>query len=134
MKSPLTIAALSLLFLTSVVHAASPVGRWMARSIYYDSQPIGVIKLYVRNHELRGELIRVLPLNGDIKGSWGSGSGPVMMFGFRKNGHEWVGGKIYEQKAAKLYECNVKVSQDGKHLYVTGWKWPFSQTVTWDRV
>jgi hypothetical protein len=134
-RSTRTILLIALWFTSCAYAAGSPVGYWLAKSPFFYDRPVAVIKTYLVNKELFGEIVKVLPLNESVnyRKNYAS-SGPVMIWNFREENGVWVGGRIYEQITARSYSGRISVSDDGRHLYVRGWKGPFYRTATWDRI
>ena len=127
------------LFLFLIVSTASaqksPAGLWRATSPFYYGYPVAIIKTYITNEKLCGEIVKVIPLNGSfVTSSKIAASGPVMMCDYHEENGSWVGGKIYEQITAKIYPSTVAMSADGNHLYVRGYVGPFYRTGTWNRI
>jgi hypothetical protein len=124
----------SLLSIQCAIAAKSPEGLWLATSPFYYDRPIAIVKIYVKNNVLYGEIVKIIPLNESMKGATVANSGPVMMYGYHEKNGKWVDGKIYEQISAKTHSSSLEISDDGNHLYVRGWKGPFFRTARWDRV
>lgn len=125
---------LSLLSLTAYA-GNSPAGYWRATSPFFSGSPVAIIKTYIKDETLCGEIVKVIPLNKPIDNSKGvASSGPVIMCGYKEEGGNWVGGRIYEQITARTYDSSITMSTDGKLLRVRGYKGLFYRTATWFRV
>ena len=57
--------------------------------------------------------------------------GMVIMWGLEQDDDEWEGGKIFDPKKGKTYNC--KIWLDGDELKVRGYAGPFFRTQTWHR-
>jgi uncharacterized protein (DUF2147 family) len=109
-----------------------PTGYWRATSPFFSGAPVAIIKTYMKNETLCGEIVKVLPLNKPVDASKGvAASGPVIMCGYKLEGNRWAGGRIYEQITARTYDSSITVSEDGKQLFVRGYKGPFYRTAKW---
>lgn len=128
--------SLSMCLLPAISFAgSSPVGYWVATSPFFYGRPLAVVKTYLTGKKLCGEIVKVIPLNGSSSGFGKMAkSGPVMMCGYHEEGGKWVDGMIYEQTTAKIYSSTITISDDGRYLYVRGYKGPFYRTVRWDRI
>jgi uncharacterized protein (DUF2147 family) len=122
--------------------ASSPVGRWRS----FDDktgQPKAIIEITEVNGELQGKIDRVFSppapnLNpvcdqcpGDRKGK--PVLGMQILWGMKKDGNEYGGGRIYDLDAGKEFRGKVKLVDGGKKLDVRGSVGPFGRTVTWTR-
>ncbi|MGB1361077.1 MAG: DUF2147 domain-containing protein [Alphaproteobacteria bacterium] len=58
--------------------------------------------------------------------------GIKMIYGFRKEGNEWVEGKIYNPNDGKTYDSNMKLNEDGT-LALDGCVWILCKTQTWTK-
>lgn len=126
--------ALYLTILSTATARQRVEGYWVASSPFFYGVPIAVIKTYIADGKLVGEIVKVMPLNGSIPNNKIAKSGPVMMFGYQEDHGRWIGGKIYEQTTARIYESSIEVSKNGNQLYVRGRKGPFFRTARWDRI
>lgn len=133
-KSVLAGLIIGLLFIQSVAAAKSPEGLWVATSPFFSDRPVAVIKIYINDKILYGELVKIVPLNENMKNAKIANSGPLMMYGYEENSGKWINGKIYEQITARIYKSSIEISKDGDHLYVRGFKGPFFRTARWDRI
>ena len=136
MKKLVSCLAIASMVFTPISFAAKSIeGYWAASSPFFWGRPLAIVKTYIINNQLCGEIVKVIPLNGSF-GAVGKmqTSGPVMMCGYKLVNGRWEGGKIYEQITAKIYPSTVMLSENGNHLLVRGYRGPFYRTVTWDRV
>lgn len=125
------------LIYTSCAAAAthSPAGLWLASSPFFDGKNIAIIKLYFTHKKLCGEIVKVMPLNGSFATRTRiASSGPVMMCDFHKEDGKWIGGKIYEQTTASLYDGEIEMNAEGNLLRVHGHWGPASRSAVWRRV
>lgn len=125
---------ISLTAMQSVSAAKSPKGLWVATSPFFYDRPIAIVKIYLNNNIVYGELVKIIPLNERIKGGRIANSGPLMMYGYHEEKGDWIDGTIYEQITARVYKSSFKMSADGDHLFVRGMKGPFFRTAQWDRL
>jgi uncharacterized protein (DUF2147 family) len=56
----------------------------------------------------------------------------VVLWGLKKDGNEWSGGKILDPKKGKIYRAKMWI-EDGD-LMVRGYLGPFFRTQTWKLV
>ncbi len=62
--------------------------------------------------------------------------GMVFMWKFKKDGDEWVNGKILDPENGKVYHCNLELADSGKKLNVFGYikvLFKIGRTQTWLR-
>ena len=114
--------------------ADSPVGLW--KTIDDETgQAKSIVKIYERDGKLYGKIKRLLKnpdatcdaCEGDDKGA--PIKGMIIMWGLKKDGDEWSGGKIFDPKKGKTYRC--KIWLDGDKLKVRGFLGPFFRTQKW---
>lgn len=139
-------AAAAVLWVSSLTLAQppSPVGRW--RSLDEKTgQPKAIIEITEVNGELRGKVERVFsppapsenPIcdrcSGDRKNK--SVIGMEILWGLKKNGDGYEGGRILEVETGKEVRCKVKLIGDGQKLEVRGYiGLSFAgRSVTWTR-
>lgn len=131
-----------ILFFTTLIYTSfavaatrSPAGLWLASSPFFAGRNIALIKLYFTHKKLCGEIVKVMPLNGSFATRTKiASSGPVMMCDFYQENGKWVGGKIYEQTTAKLYDGEIEMNAEGNLLRVLGHWGPTSRSAVWRRV
>jgi uncharacterized protein (DUF2147 family) len=109
---------------------ASPVGKWKTID---DStgKPKSMVSIWLKDGVLYGHVEAIFPEPGRpadpvcdrCKGER-SGKpikGMVIMWGFRKDGDEWSGGRILDPENGKVYKCYVQVLDGGRRLKVRGY-------------
>src|SRR5207248_1374912 len=134
-----TVHHLSLFFFTLFFSlkslALSPVGYWLVKSPFLENRPIVIVKIYLKRNILCGEIIQIMPLNRSVQNFHKRlSSGLVVLCNYHQVQNKWVGGTIYEQTTAKLYDSSIELDESGMRLKVTGYYGPFSKTATWDRL
>jgi len=122
----------------------TPVGHWTTIDDKTD-KPKSVVEIYeAKDGSLAGRVVEVLqsdrgpnPLcdkcSGDRKGK--PVKGMVILWGIRKEGDSWEGGKILDPASGKIYSVKVTPADSGKKLEVRGFM-GFSllgRTQTWNR-
>jgi uncharacterized protein (DUF2147 family) len=125
-------AVLSIFFQFETVQAedmSSPVGVWRT----YDEKT-GEAKALVEIHEefnaMFGRVVKLLPRPGrppDPVCQFCGGDhkdqpilGMQVIWDMRKEGHEWVQGKILDPESGKIYSSKMWLENDGKILVVRG--------------
>ena len=96
------------------------------------------VKIVEVNNRLYGTVVKLLQdpraicenCEGDKKDK--PIQGMVVLWGLKKTGDEWSGGKILDPKKGKVYRAKMWV-EDGK-LQVRGYIGPFFRTQTWHLV
>jgi uncharacterized protein (DUF2147 family) len=116
----------------------SPVGTW--KTIDDETgEAKSLVKIYERDGKLYGKIIKLFK-NPDATCDACEGEdygapikGMVIMWGLSPNddGDEWEGGKIFDPKKGKTYNC--KIWLDDGELKVRGYAGPFFRTQTWHR-
>ena len=129
--------------LLSTAHAAdlsSPVGEW--RTIDDQSgKPKSIVQITEEQGALTGKIVKLLEgatektcskCEGDLKDQ--PLVGMKILWGLKKSGDEWSGGKIFNPADGGTYTSTAKLIDGGKTLQVTG-KWMlFSKQQQWQRV
>ncbi|HWB76872.1 MAG TPA: DUF2147 domain-containing protein [Nannocystaceae bacterium] len=116
----------------------SPVGVW--KTIDDDSgEAKSQVKIYERDGKLRGKITKLYN-NPDALCEACDGEdyntpilGMTIMWGLEEDDGEWSGGKIFDPKKGKTYNCKIWLEDDGD-LKVRGYAGPFYRTQTWHRV
>lgn len=116
----------------------SPVGIW--KTIDDDSgEAKSQVKIYESNGKLRGKIVKLYN-NPDALCTECEGEdhnapilGMTIMWGLEEDDGEWEGGKIFDPKKGKTYNCKIWLEDDGD-LKVRGFAGPFYRTQTWHRV
>ena len=122
--------AAGLLFAAGAALAASntPVGTWKTIDDK-THQPKSIVQITEVNGELQGKVLQVLQsehgpnpvcdkCDGERKGK--PVKGMVILWGIRKNGDTWDGGKILDPASGKVYSVKVTPQDGGKKLEVRG--------------
>lgn len=108
----------------------TPVGVWT--TVDDDShEPISYVKIWVDNGELFGKVEQLIRKPGepsDPKCTKCVGDkkdqpvlGMTIISGLRQEGEVWTGGHILDPRNGKIYNCRIKVEDDGKKLDVRGY-------------
>ena len=134
------IFGLALLGTASAADLASPVGEW--RTIDDQSgKPKSIIEITESNGQLTGKIVKLLEGAAEKNCSKCEGDlqdkplvGMKVLWGLKKEGDEWSGGKIFNPSDGGTYASKAKLIDGGKVLEVTG-KWMvFSKQQKWQRV
>ncbi len=137
---PFILIGTLLIFASSTALAASPVGKW--RTIDDKSgKPKSIISIYPAGGTLQGRVVKLLPgatttvcskCPGKLKGK--PIQGMMVMWGYKKSGSGWSGGRILDPKTGKVYKSNLKVR--GSTLEVRGYFGisALGRTQRWQRV
>ena len=145
MKSIVAVSVLSVLSLFSpgLAHAdaSSPLGYW--ETIDDDGvTPTSVMYIYLEGDTVSGRVVKILRKGADPKGLCEKCPGdlkdkPVvgmrLLWGMKKDGKEWSGGRILDPDSGKDYACTMRV--DGDKLHVRGYIGVslFGRTQVWRR-
>jgi uncharacterized protein (DUF2147 family) len=116
----------------------TPVGVW--KTIDDDTgEAKSLVKIYERDGKLYGRVTKLFQ-NPDAVCTACEGEdkdapivGMVIMWGLEQDDDEWSGGKIFDPKKGKTYNCKLWIEDDGD-LKVRGSVGPFYRTQTWHRV
>lgn len=107
---------------------ASPVGSWTTID---DStgKPKSIVELSEQNGELTGKVVEVLqseqgphPICKECEGERKNQpiEGMQIIWGMKKDGDTWAGGKILDPKTGKVYNCKIHVADGGQKLEMRG--------------
>ena len=130
-KSGLIFTAFFLIVCSPVLAdgADSPVGFWKSVDDKTNKAK-SVIEIKEINGILRGRILKLLNRAGkdpDPKCTKCTGVkknkrmiGMEILYGLKKGGKEWSGGKILDPKNGKEYKCYIQVQDSGKKLKVRG--------------
>lgn len=139
-RSVAGLGALSLLLTTAyAADLDSPVGRW--RTIDDQSgKPKSIVQITEDQGVLTGKIVELLEgatektcskCEGDLKDK--PLVGMKILWDLKKQGDEWVNGKIFNPADGGTYTSKAKLTESGKTLEVTG-KWMFfSKQQKWQR-
>jgi uncharacterized protein (DUF2147 family) len=106
----------------------SPAGVWTTIDDK-THQPKSVVEITEQNGELTGRVKEVLqsdqgpnPVCKECEGERKNQpvTGMTIIWGMKKDGDEWSGGKILDPKNGKVYGCKMHLIEDGKKLEVRG--------------
>jgi uncharacterized protein (DUF2147 family) len=114
----------------------SPIGVW--KTIDDETgEAKSLVKIYERDGKLYGKIIKLFK-NPDATCDACEGEdygapikGMVIMWSLEQDDDEWSGGKIFDPKKGKTYNC--KIWLDDGELKVRGYAGPFFRTQTWHR-
>jgi len=123
----------------------SPVGRW--QTIDDEThRPKSVVRLWQKDGVLYGNIEEIFPEPGKPKDpvcDQCEGAlkdkpivGMMFLWGLRRDGNEWSGGRIVDPENGKIYRCNVQVVSGGMRLKVRGYIGVslLGRTQYWERV
>lgn len=135
---------LTLLAIAPFSLADSPNGFWRIMHVGSD-QVASIARLYLKNGELHGQLIKVFDPEGNEIGQdvrcgecaepytdkpW---LGMEFMQGFKGNGDTHYQGQILHVPDGKLYNVNIRLIDDGQRAAVKGNRGVFTRTIYWQR-
>lgn len=121
--------ALPMLALSAAAFAQSPVGTWTTIDDK-TQKPKSVVEIYeTTNGSIAAKVTEILQSDrgpnpvcdkcaGDRKNK--PVKGMVIMWGVRKKGDAWEGGKILDPATGKEYSVKVRMMEGGKKLEVRG--------------
>ena len=138
-----SLGVLSGLLLLATAHAAdpnSPIGKW--KTIDDKSgKPKSIVQISENNGVLTGKIVELLEgatektcskCEGDLKDK--PLVGMRILWDLKKEGDEWMDGKIFNPADGSTYTSKAKLIDDGTALDVTG-KWLFfSKQQKWQRI
>jgi uncharacterized protein (DUF2147 family) len=136
-------AALLLLGAHAFAAETSPVGTWKTVDDK-TGQAKSFVEITEQNGELTGKVKEVLqsdqgpnPICKECEGDRKNQpvTGMTILWGMKKDGDGWSGGRILDPKTGKEYGCKIKLSDDGQKLEVRGFM-GFSllgRTQVWER-
>lgn len=107
---------------------ASPVGRWHMVDDETGTER-GVIELTETNGAVQGRLLSAIPrpgesplcvkCEGERKGQ--PIVGMVILWGLKRDGADWDGGKILDPVKGQIYNAKVTLADNGRNLKVRGY-------------
>ena len=122
----------------------SPVGRWI--TIDDDShKPKSIVRLWEKDKVLFGTIEELFPAPGEAKdpvcdkceGALKNQriAGMLFLWGMKRDGDKWKGGRILDPGNGKVYRCTISVAAGGAKLKVRGYVGVsmFGRTQVWDR-
>jgi uncharacterized protein (DUF2147 family) len=125
---PILLAAALLVTARAFAADASPAGTWKTVDDKTD-QPKSIVEITEANGELAGKVKEVLqsdqgpnPICKECEGERKNQpvTGMTIIWGMKKDGEEWSGGKILDPKNGKIYGCKMHLTDGGQKLEVRG--------------
>ena len=128
--------------ITSICHAATPIGLWKTIDDETGKER-SFVELRVVDGELTGVIKDIIPLPGDnpdqlcdkCKGELKDQPvvGMRIIWGLTEEDGEWSGGLVLDPKNGKIYKCKITPSEDGLSLEVRGYLGVsiFGRSQTW---
>ena len=137
---PLLASLLALAISPAFADANSPIGNWKNISDK-TNKPEAIIQIWEENGELKGKLTKLFEsketlctaCKGDKKNK--PLIGLEVIWGVKKDGDEWAGGKIMDPDNGDIYSVKLALADGGQKLKVRGYM-GFSllgRTQTWVR-
>jgi len=108
--------------------ATSPAGTWTTIDDT-THKPKSIVEITEQNGELTGKVKEVLqsdqgpnPVCKDCEGERKNQpiTGMTIIWGMKKDGDAWSGGKILDPKNGKVYGCKMHLTDNGQKLEVRG--------------
>jgi uncharacterized protein (DUF2147 family) len=125
---PFAFAAALLCSAPALAADTSPAGVWTTIDDT-THQPKSVVEITEQNGELTGKVQAVLqsdqgpnPVCKDCEGERKNQpvTGMTIIWGMKKDGDGWSGGKILDPKNGKVYGCKMHLTDNGQKLEVRG--------------
>ena len=125
--------------------SVSLVGLWRQ----FDDKtgkPHSLIRIRERGGQYEGSIETILPLPGEPTApqclecpDWRKNkplTGLLMLTGMRGSGLQYEGGEILDPVKGQVYRCEMKLAEDGMHVYVRGYIGIslFGRTQLWEKV
>ena len=108
--------------------ASSPVGRWQTIDDK-TGKPKSIVEITDSGGELKGKVVKLLnpsrpnptcdKCDGELKDK--PIEGMTILWGVKKTGDNWGGGKIIDPENGKTYGVNLTPEADGSKLKVRGY-------------
>jgi uncharacterized protein (DUF2147 family) len=127
-RSHLFACAAALLSSASAFAADTPAGTWKTLDDK-TGQAKSIVVITEENGELTGKVTQVLqsdqgpnPVCKECDGERKNQpvTGMTILWGLKKDGEEWDGGKILDPKNGKIYGCKMHLTDNGQKLEVRG--------------
>jgi uncharacterized protein (DUF2147 family) len=124
----ISFAAALLLAARAFAADASPAGVWKTIDDK-TGQPKSIVEITETNGELTGKVKEVLqsdqgpnPICKECEGERKNQpvTGMTIIWGMKKDGEAWSGGKILDPKNGKVYGCKMRLTDGGQKLEVRG--------------
>ena len=143
MRKILTTAALCLFAACLYATDLSPEGHWATIDDETGEVKSHVV-IWLENGELKGKIEKLInpeepnPVCEACKGKLKNQpiTGMTFIWGLKKKGEEWQGGRILDPANGKEYKAKIKVIDEGKALEVRGFIGLslIGRTQTWQRI
>ncbi len=140
MKFKPALCPVAALLACGLAQAEGIVGTW--KTIDDETrQPKALVQITETGKEYQGKIIRLFA-NPDVKCSKCEGDrkdkpvdGMTILWGLKKTGETYEGGKILDPKNGKIYDSKARLVDGGQKLEVRGFKGVslLGRTQTWDR-
>ena len=140
MRKIILVASVLCFALVTTVRSQSVVGKW--KTIDDETrQPKALVQITENGNEYQGKIIKLFA-NPDVKCSKCEGDrkdkpvdGMTILWGLKKTGETYEGGKILDPKNGKIYDSKAKLVDGGQKLEVRGFMGVslLGRTQTWDR-
>ncbi|ACO74863.1 DUF2147 domain-containing protein [Laribacter hongkongensis] len=140
MKLKPALCAVATLLACSLAQAEGIAGTW--KTIDDETrQPKALVQITENGNEYQGKIIKLFA-NPDVKCSKCEGDrkdkpvdGMTILWGLKKTGETYEGGKILDPKNGKIYDSKAKLVDGGQKLEVRGFMGVslLGRTQTWDR-
>lgn len=136
-KSIFTTLLLLTLFV-STSFAQSALGVWKTIDDETGEEK-SQVEIYEKNGKVYGKIIKLLEADSDICTTCSGDRknkplvGMEIMWGMKKSGKTWKGGKIFSPQKDKTYSCKIWLD-DANTLKVRGYIAMFYRTQTWHRI
>lgn len=138
------LVALLAVFAATHVCAASPTGLWKTIDDI-SGEPKSIVSITaLKNHQLMGKVVKLFKDPGRLCTKCEGENhnkpivGLVVMQGLKpaKENNLWEEGQILDPKTGKIYNCTIRLVEDGTKLQVRGYiGLPlFGRSQTWERV
>ncbi|MCG9093577.1 DUF2147 domain-containing protein [Laribacter hongkongensis] len=140
MKLKPALCAMAVLLACGLAQAEGIAGTW--KTIDDETrQPKALVQITENGNEYQGKIIKLFA-NPDVKCSKCEGDrkdkpvdGMTILWGLKKTGETYEGGKILDPKNGKIYDSKAKLVDGGQKLEVRGFMGVslLGRTQTWDR-
>ena len=140
MKLKPALCAVAALLVCGLAQADGIAGTW--KTIDDETrQPKALVQITENGNEYQGKIIKLFA-NPDVKCSKCEGDrkdkpvdGMTILWGLKKTGETYEGGKILDPKNGKIYDSKAKLVDGGQKLEVRGFMGVslLGRTQTWDR-
>jgi uncharacterized protein (DUF2147 family) len=139
--------ALAIVFMlsgTAIAQVATPVGLWQTVN-ERTGEVESLVRIIAINGRLEGKVEAVMsppapsanPVCDECKGELKNKPivGMTILRGLRQDGEEYTGGEILDPDNGKVYQCKIRLMDDGNKLEIRGFIGIslFGRTETWIR-